>query len=480
MRPKLKKMYLDFQDGKINNVTMINHINSILTQSYDLETRIDCIKILGKETLKSKLVFEILENLLISDKIEKIRKLCAEILGRDYYEEAFKALKFSYLRDPSLDVQLSILSILAEKEDKSSRNFFINEIDRNIYQDYFRDPSDFKTKNLSNFAISYLFEVLKNYQILENLKTKISNIDYSSKNGVIRRFCLSDLNLKSHRGSFLLNNFLKYVGSFKNLEKLALKNSTLKDIGKHIKNLKCLNKIDLKKNSITNLSDDFCSLRRLRWINLDYNKLTSLNPNFGNLANLRYLSVRHNKLDNLPNSFVKLKQLKHLDLYCNQFEQFPREIEGLYNLTHLNFGLNKLLTIPPWINKLKKLRTLGLGGNKKLRDLLDGITCLKNLEGLYLFDLNLNEFPEVIGELENLKYLSLNNNQISNIPDFILNLRSLREIDLSWNNFKLFPDIIFKFQNLKKINLEGNKIKEIPKNLSNFKKNREINLRFNK
>lgn len=146
------------------------------------------------------------------------------------------------------------------------------------------------------------------------------------------------------------------------------------------------------------------------------------------LRNLKKLNLSGNKISEIPKEIIKLRYLKNLDLSNNQISNFQSKICGLKNLRVLNFNNNSIRTIPKQINQLEKLELLQIANNqiKKLPTEIGEITQLKELN---ISNNNIEQFPLEIINLQNLKYLWINNLCLHNFPTIELsNLINLKGI----------------------------------------------------
>lgn len=188
---------------------------------------------------------------------------------------------------------------------------------------------------------------------------------------------------------------------------------------------------------------------------------------FDNLTNLKVLYLNGNKINKLPKGiFDKLKNLNTLGLSTNLISELPEGIfDNLGNLTEeLSIGNNKITELPEHIfDNLSKLKSLGLSKNN-LRRLPDNIfNKLSSLNGLYIYENQIENIPAGIHNLKNLSRLSINENKIESIPKEVAELRMLSDLDLSNNYIKeIHPSIFKNLQNLTNLNLSDNQITSIP------------------
>ena len=68
---------------------------------------------------------------------------------------------------------------------------------------------------------------------------------------------------------------------------------------------------------------------------------------------------------------------------------------------------------------------------------------------LDLYDLELENIPEAIGQLTQLQRLDLTNNQLDTLPEFIAQLTQLQELYLSGNQLGTLPELLLNCHSYK-------------------------------
>ncbi|GGA85707.1 hypothetical protein GCM10008015_28040 [Flavobacterium palustre] len=157
-----------------------------------------------------------------------------------------------------------------------------------------------------------------------------------------------------------LKEFPKEIFELKNLRKLNLSNNNIKAIPKEISNLKLLEVLDLSNNRITNFYAKICELKKLKSLNLNNNKISSIPKQISNLKKLRNLSIANNKITALPEEFSCLDNLNSLNISKNLLTEFPNPIYFLKNIESLwitNLPIKKF-NIPFITENLKKLKSI--------------------------------------------------------------------------------------------------------------------------
>ena len=140
-------------------------------------------------------------------------------------------------------------------------------------------------------------------------------------------------------------------------------------------------------------------------------------------------------------------------------------ISCLTDLQYLYLGHNKLTHIPEGISCLTNLKKLSLVFNR-LTHIPEGISCLINLEILDLTGNQFERIPEEISGLTNLQVLSLHGNKLTHIPEGISCFTNLQTLGLRGNQLESIPEGISCLTNLKELNLNQNQLTHIPEGIS--------------
>jgi len=142
-------------------------------------------------------------------------------------------------------------------------------------------------------------------------------------------------------------------------------------------------------------------------------------PSICELINLRSLILKRNELTELPIELENLVNLELLSLTNNNFDYIPPVVFKLKNLRTLAIGGNHIKILPPEIGQLKKLRTISLTKNH-IEVIPKEITKLLQLETLHLRSNEIKELPLELCLLYNLKIVSLGDNPIVFPPEEIV------------------------------------------------------------
>lgn len=165
------------------------------------------------------------------------------------------------------------------------------------------------------------------------------------------------------------------------------------------------------------------------------------------------------------------KRLKHIDLNNSKHLSEIPDLSGAQYLEHIDsHGCTELSKIHSSVSTLSKLTYLNLSGCRKLRNLASNI-CMERLERLVLHGCeNLQNFPDISGNMEHLYEFSLHGTGVSNLPSFIESLTGLSKLKLS-NCKKLvgLPNSICNLKRLEKLFLSGcENLQHLPENIGNL------------
>lgn len=297
------------------------------------------------------------------------------------------------------------------------------------YVTIFFNNDDFRDKVLLKKSIDFPNSIwkLKNLESLNLLNVNFKNLG---------RIKDPMHNLKSI--NILKGNLIEINGTIRNLPQLAqlsINHAGLEKIHPKIGKLKYLEKIDLKNNTLKDVSW-IAKMKLAATINLSYNSI-----------------------DKLPNKMLDLNNLESLNLSFNKIETLPSKFRNLGNLTILSLDHNRINFIPKDINELKKLETLLLNSN--LITEMPNLDSLRNLLSISLSKNKFENFPETILNSKKLKFLSISDNFISDIPNDINSLKDLESLNLSNNKIEFVNLNFSSISKLSSLNLSQNKIKSI-------------------
>jgi len=144
-------------------------------------------------------------------------------------------------------------------------------------------------------------------------------------------------NLQDITLPYFIDELPKEIGLLKNLIKLYVNQSNIKEIPIEIGNLKKLKVLEIyPAKYIKVLPDEFYMLTELQKAQLMWCSITELKEDICKLKNLKYFNIHGANLSELPECFGKLRNLEELHLGYNKFNKLPSDISNWKSLKKLN------------------------------------------------------------------------------------------------------------------------------------------------
>jgi len=112
MKISPKFIYKEFKNGNLEKQSAINQLFDLINNFDDPNLRIESIETLGKIGSKDEQVFNLFENLLISDSHEEVRNIAIEVIGQNFIEKALKPMKWAYQHESSINCLITVVSTL--------------------------------------------------------------------------------------------------------------------------------------------------------------------------------------------------------------------------------------------------------------------------------------------------------------------------------------------------------------------------------
>ncbi|MFX1344480.1 MAG: leucine-rich repeat domain-containing protein [Promethearchaeota archaeon] len=443
------KIYKDFLKNNLDKPTATKLLFSLIENSENERVRADCIKEVERIGAKDIQTFKFLENLLISDSNETIRKSVAVVLRNNFLDKIFQPMKWALMHEESLSclniIYLTLIKILHNfviNADPLAKSILLTEV-KKIRKKDFRLGFEIlcETKDIDTFTKKELSDILINYFTMIFLEKSYWRLKFKVENCAIVEL------------DFIFKGITKLPKSIKFLTKLrtlTLRYNQLTQLPDWLGSLSSLEELNVNINNLNKLPTTIGMLTSLKQLSLWKNELTYLPNTIGKLSSLESLNLRLNQLKILPETIENLTSLIELNLHDNQLTHLPESLSALISLEKLNLSWNNIELLPDSLGFLPSLKILDLERNE-LVYLPDSIGNLSTLEYLNLSDNKLKEIPESIGNLNSLQYLNLSRNQLDSIPTSLKSLKSLKELYLGENNINMN---IKNFKNLENSNLK--------------------------
>lgn len=444
------RILAEFYKKNIDEPFAAQLLLSLVESSENEEIRVESIKKLNHIGIKDDEVFKLLENLLISDSNETMRKTAAIVLRDNFIDKALEPVKWAFMHEVSpscltinYSTLIEIITTIVSKPNSFNKSILLTEV-KNIRRSEFRLGFEdlYGARKIEDVTVKELGEILINHLTVILLEKLFWRLKYK-----IEKCKIVELDF-IFKGLVSLPESLQYLT---HLKVLILRYNQLTQIPDWIGDLNCLETLNINVNNLNKLPVSIGALSYLRELSLWKNELIHLPSTIGNLANLEILNLRLNQLKSLPKTIGSLSSLQELNLHDNHLTHLPLSIGDLKNLKNLNLSWNRFKILPRSIGYLPSLKVLDLERNE-LIDLPNSIGSLSSLEFLNLSDNRLKKLPESIGNLSSLQYLNLSRNELDSIPESLESLVSLKDLYLGENNLHSVP------KNIKKLEDDGLKI----------------------
>lgn len=300
-----KKIYEDFKTNKIDKRTAADILISLVDNTDQEDTRIECVKILNKMGVVNDKIYDLLENLLISDVNAEMRCIAARYIKDFFRDKSLSLIEWAIKYESDYYCLCTIIQTLVELNNHESKSILINMI-KNIR----------KTK--------YLDEINK----IENKKFKRSIKKFIKK---------AKLELSTHKElAEIIINYLtistltkKFYSVYFELDNTKVVKLDLADVEYEVRGWKADFKNNIKEiSNITGIEN----LKHLTHLNLSNNQIKSLRD-LVNLENLTHLFIANNKITSMENLELikKMRNLKYLDLAGNPITNYltKKDFENL-------------------------------------------------------------------------------------------------------------------------------------------------------
>ncbi|MHA1755915.1 MAG: leucine-rich repeat domain-containing protein, partial [Promethearchaeota archaeon] len=356
-----KAILEDLRNKNLDINSSIQLLLSLIENAENIDLRRESLYILDKIcsnfNFKKDFIFKLFENLLISDSDEKIRTIAAHALFNSFPKRIIKLFKWILSYEKSIFVILEILQLLGKLND--SKEILQQELEKKLNEKYLYNLESIQYKN--DYNTEQIANILINYFVLAHLSYKFGFLNYESKDGIVFKLNLSNIDNQGFRKIF---DYIKPITYLKDLSELDLKFNQLCQIPDCISNLSSLEKLDLSYNRLKRMPYSIGLLKNLKYLGLKSNRLISIPKSVGNLINLQVLILRSNYLRSIPNTVGGLKSLKILDLHGNKIKNLPSNLYQLKNLEKLDLGRNQISEIPLWVYDRPKGKDISLRGDK--------------------------------------------------------------------------------------------------------------------
>ncbi|MHA1478190.1 MAG: HEAT repeat domain-containing protein, partial [Promethearchaeota archaeon] len=180
LSPKL--IQKNYRNKKLDKFSAINQLISIIENSEDLQARIESINVLAQINANTESIFKLLENLLISDTHEIIRRTAAIVIEKIFLDIALEPLKWVFKHEESLRCLLTVSKILGKIDSIQSKNLLIDRIKRISNEKILENLNFlFDKREIESFSSFELSKIVENYFVIKDLEKKFGQISYRVK-----------------------------------------------------------------------------------------------------------------------------------------------------------------------------------------------------------------------------------------------------------------------------------------------------------
>ncbi|MBY8987097.1 MAG: hypothetical protein KGD61_01495 [Candidatus Lokiarchaeota archaeon] len=295
-------IYEDYINNRLDKFTVIKRLISIIEDYDDNTIREDSIKVLGKMKLNNENLFDLFENLLLSDSSEKIRNAAANYLSEHHIHNSLAVFKWSIQHERSYKCLLTIVKALVKINSKESKTVLIEQLKKIRKNQYINIEKGYENKRykkalkplirknkITNYTHKQLGGILINFFTIKTLIEEIPNVyfELNSANLLVEKLDLSDYLEFEVKGTPW-----DWKNNIRDLSEIS-----------GLNNLKYLKKLDLSNNQIENVKG------------------------LVGLINLTHLVLSNNQISNEDNLeyFKQLSKLQFLDLCGNEIVNYVKK-----------------------------------------------------------------------------------------------------------------------------------------------------------
>lgn len=291
-----KKIFLKFSQKELDKRTALNLLGSIIDNSEDQKQRLESIEILNKIGINDKYIFQLVENLLISESDFELRKLALDFVFNNYPQKIIKLIKWILKYETSYNFLIIQIKTLEKIESEDSKKVLIDELKKVKKVKYLNEEKRyenikfkkvlkelFKISKIDNLTHKQISDIITNFLTIKHLSNKFPNVffELNPQTALIEELELSDYLEYEVKGT---------PWGWKN------NISTISEI-EGLQNLNAIKKLDISNNQIHDIKDLSC-LKSLNYIILSNNKIKDQDNLLllNDLPNLKYLDICGNEV----------------------------------------------------------------------------------------------------------------------------------------------------------------------------------------
>lgn len=304
-------IYSALKSKEISNNIAVDQLISLIEGSNNPKVRSESISILSKLNVFESKIFKIIENSLLSDESQIVRRSATNLIGRRFLKEGIETLIWVVTHEKSPLVINAIFNL-------------------NL------DFTDTRFNSLKMELNNYLDKIALVIGIVRNEAKFILDLE--------EIFACTEEKYELELDSYKLFTRLKdqKMGEFW----LTIKKQHIEALSFNYFNWRYLKQNPTMFDSISNLQDPILYLNLLRKFHLSHIEDFVIPNSIYLLTKLKKLNLSKNNIRFLPESIFFLSKLKYLDLSNNMLSEIPEEIANLELLNTLKIRNNQINKIP--------------------------------------------------------------------------------------------------------------------------------------
>ena len=123
-------LYQRYCNKEIDKFTLINSILLLIEESTNEDLRISAINQLRRLGITSDHLFNVMENLMISDTNGKVRNAATRYISYLYFEKSYNVVNWAIQYEESYECILTMVNTLKKMQSEDSKQLLISQISK--------------------------------------------------------------------------------------------------------------------------------------------------------------------------------------------------------------------------------------------------------------------------------------------------------------------------------------------------------------
>ena len=194
-----EEIYKNVKKNNMSKFYALDLLIYLIETLHDENLRNDCLEIIEKIEINNDKLFDVLENLLISDPNIIIRFRTLKLITKRFLHKGIPALSWALQHEKSLKNLVLILNSLKNTENQAVRDVFLKEINKISLKEFKEELDEFIEENSLGLSTNQdLAEILINHAIVRSLKEKFKNLEFRVEKGLITHLDFSKTDFKKN------------------------------------------------------------------------------------------------------------------------------------------------------------------------------------------------------------------------------------------------------------------------------------------